>query len=332
VTRILSGLVGLALVLPLFVSAPAGAEEMAVRSRPITEFRIGRESPVFGALTFVGGLELVSRHRDFGSFSAFRFTVPGTKFAGVSDNGYWYFGTLERDAQGRPTGVSDFTMEPMTGPDGEASQDKRLVDAESLAIADGIATVGFEREHRISQYKLQPGNMGRQIRNLDILVPKGELRTNRGFETIMAAPISGPFAGAILALSEMSLNKEGDIFAAVLSGPRRGIFFVHRRDDFDITDGAFLPDGDILILERRFSYAAGVAMRLRRLPAASIRAGATADGEVLLEADMGYQIDNMEGMDIWQAADGTTRVSLMSDDNQSILQRNVYLEFVYKAD
>ncbi|WP_312796766.1 esterase-like activity of phytase family protein [Tianweitania sp.] len=330
--RILSGLLGLALTLPLLVSASAESEDMAVRSRPITEFRIGREAPTFGALTFVGGLELVPRHRLFGSFSAFRFTEPGSRFAGVSDNGYWYFGQLERDAQGRPTGVSDFTMEPMTGPDGEISQDKRLVDAESLAIADGIATVGFEREHRISQYKLEPGHMGRQIRNLDFLISKGELRTNRGFETVLAAPKNGPFGGAILAVSEMSLNRQGDIFAAVLSGPRKGIFFVHRSDDYDITDGAFLPNGDILILERRASYTAGVAMRLRRLSAASIKPGATVDGEVLLEADMGYQIDNMEGMDIWQAADGTTHVSLMSDDNQSILQRNVYLEFVYKAD
>jgi hypothetical protein len=47
----------------------------------------------------------------------------------------------------------------------------------------------------------------------------------------------------------------------------------------------------------------------------------------MLEADMRYQIDNMEGLDIWQAPDGTTRLSLVSDDNKSILQRNLYLEF-----
>lgn len=324
-------LLGVALALPLLLHAPAGAEEMAVRSRPIAEFRIGREAQTFGALTFVGGLELVSRNRDFGSFSAFRFTEPGKRFVGVSDNGYWYFGALERDAQGRPTGVSDFSMEPMTGPDGESTQDKRRVDAEGLAVADGIATVGFEREHRVSQYKLEPGHMGPQLRNLDFLIPKGELRTNRGFETVIASPAAGPFGGSILVVSEMSLNPAGDIFAAVLSGPRKGIFFVHRSDDFDITDGAFLPNGDVLILERRFSYAAGIAMRLRRIKGDSIRAGATVDGDVMLSADMGYQIDNMEGMDIWHAPDGTTRVSLMSDDNQSILQRNVYLEFTYKA-
>jgi hypothetical protein len=49
----------------------------------------------------------------------------------------------------------------------------------------------------------------------------------------------------------------------------------------------------------------------------------------LLEADMGYQIDNIECLDVWQRTDGTVMVSLASDDNHSILQRNLYLEFVF---
>ncbi|TIW42540.1 MAG: hypothetical protein E5V61_22940, partial [Mesorhizobium sp.] len=53
---------------------------------------------------------------------------------------------------------------------------------------------------------------------------------------------------------------------------------------------------------------------------------------VLLEADMGYQIDNMEGLDVWTRDDGAQMVSLMSDDNHSILQRNLYLEFILHQD
>jgi hypothetical protein len=327
-------LFALVLLLPLlFVAERAFAvEDMAVRSRPITEFRIGRDQRVFGPLRFVGGLELVSRNRIFGGFSALRFMTPGARFVGVSDLGYWYFGTIDRDPQGRPAGVSDFTMEPLTARNGKISRNRQFVDAEGLAIADGIATVSFERDHRISQYKLEPGRMGRQIRNLDIGIPKNELRNNKSLETIVAAPKSSPFAGALLTISEGSLNEAGNMFAAVLSGPREGIFFVQRSDNFDVTDGAFLPNGDLLILERRASWASGVAIRLRRLPGNAIRPDATVDGEIVLQADMGYQIDNMEGLDIWRAADGTTRVSMISDDNQSFLQRNLYLEFIYKAE
>ena len=89
-----------------------------------------------------------------------------------------------------------------------------------------------------------------------------------------------------------------------------------------------LSAGDLLLLERSYRIADGIKMRLRRIYGESIAAGSVADGPVLFSADMSYQIDNMEGMDVWTRADGATMVSLISDDNHSILQRNLYLEFV----
>jgi hypothetical protein len=77
---------------------------------------------------------------------------------------------------------------------------------------------------------------------------------------------------------------------------------------------------------------AGVKMRLRRLDGAGIVGGGLADGPVLMEADMSYQIDNMEGLDVWRRGDGALMVSLVSDDNNSILQRNLYLEFILHAE
>jgi hypothetical protein len=35
----------------------------------------------------------------------------------------------------------------------------------------------------------------------------------------------------------------------------------------------------------------------------------------------------MEGLDVWRRADGALMVSIVSDDNRSFLQRNLYLEF-----
>ena len=105
------------------------------------------------------------------------------------------------------------------------------------------------------------------------------------------------------------------------------MFKVRRSGDFDVTDGSFLPNGDLLILERKFSMAEGVAMRLRRLRAETIRKGGIADGPVVFDGGMDYQIDNMEGLDIWRRDDGALMLSLISDDNHSILQRNLYLEF-----
>lgn len=314
---------------PGHVGARAGEaspESISVWSRPIVRFRIGSEQTRFGPLEFVGGLEMTSGG-DFGGFSSFRFLEPGGRFVGVADTGFWFFGAVVHDEEGHPVGMDGFTMEPIRDPEGNVTGEKWTTDAESIAVQGDLATVGFERQHRISEFRLQPSAMGRAVRDLDFLVPAYELRINRGFETVAYAPVESAFAGARVAIAERSIDKLGNVFAAVLEGPRKGVFTVARTDGFDVTDGAFLPDGDLLLLERRFTMSSGVAMRLRRIEAESIRPGSVADGPVLLTADMGYQIDNMEGLDVWQRSDGAVIVSLMSDDNRSIFQRNLYLEF-----
>jgi hypothetical protein len=313
---------------PSSLDAGAPVERMDIRSRPISQFRIGSTQTRFGPFEFVGGLEMTSSGRDFGSLSAFRFLKPGSDVMGVADTGFFFFGTIDHDADGRPTGVSNFRMSEMVDGSGKPIREKWDTDAEGLAVKGDIATVSFERGHRVSEFRIEPENMSAPIRDLDFVIPSRELRQNRGMETIAHAHPYGIHEGGRVVVSEKSLDKDGNIFAAIIEGPDKGVFKVKRNGEFDITDGAFLPNGDLLLLERSFSIASGVAMRLRRIYGESVRKGALADGPVLLEANMSYQIDNMEGMDVWQRADGAVVVSLISDDNHSILQRNLYLEFI----
>lgn len=303
-------------------------EEVEVSARPITQFQIGRDEKMFGPLEFVGGLELTSSSRHFGGLSAFRFLEPGSDFIGVADTGFWFFGTVARDAALNPAGIENFRMVQMVDASGQAIEEKWLADAEGLAVKDGIATVGFERNHRVAQFRIDPDNMTSAFRELDFLVPRNELRQNKGFETVAYSPQKN----SLVVVSEKSLDPAGNIFGAIIEGPGKGVFTVRRDGEFDITDGAFLPDGDLLLLERSFSIASGVKMRLRRIESESIAKGKVADGPVLFEANMAYQIDNMEGIDVWLREDGALMVSLISDDNHSILQRNLYLEFILHDD
>ncbi|WP_189478937.1 esterase-like activity of phytase family protein [Mesorhizobium sp. M1E.F.Ca.ET.063.01.1.1] len=317
---------------PAIAAQRAPVEAIEISARPITEFHVGRDQKQFGPLEFVGGLEMTSPSRDFGALSAFRFLKAGSDFIGVADTGFWFFGTISHDADKRPSGVSNFRMQQMVDASGRPIDEKWKVDAEGLAVKDGIATVGFEREQRVVQFKIDPDNMKAPFKTLDYLVPARELRQNRGFETVTHANPYGQHEGGLVVVSEKSLDKAGNIYAALIEGPKKGVFTIRRNGDFDITDGAFLPDGDLLLLERSFSMARGVKMRLRRIYGESVEKGAVADGPVLMEADMGYQIDNMEGLDVWTRDDGALMVSLMSDDNHSILQRNLYLEFILHQD
>jgi hypothetical protein len=311
----------------LLFGAPAFAEDIAVNSRTIENFRIGSSEARFGPLEFTGGLELTSRNRDFGSLSALRFTEPGRAWLAVTDNGFWISGIINRDTGGRPASLDQTRIVAMTDGNGGRASEKWNTDAEGLLVDGSIVTVSFERDHRIATGLLDRITLIFTSKDEPLPVPATELRSNRGFETLTKAPNDSPLKGARVAVTEKSLNKNGDIFAGVMDGAQKGIFFVKRESEFDISDGDFLPNGDLLLLERRFSMASGVAMRLRRIKGADILPGETVDGEVLFEADMAYQIDNMECLDVWQRADGATMISLASDDNHSILQRNVYLEF-----
>ena len=60
----------------------------------------------------------------------------------------------------------------------------------------------------------------------------------------------------------------GNILGFLIGGATPGSFTVKRSDEFDVSDCALTPRGDLLVLERRFSWARGVAMRIRRVPLA----------------------------------------------------------------
>ena len=97
-------------------------------------------------------------------------------------------------------------------------------------------------------------------------------------------------------------------------------------DGTNPTDCAFLPNGDLLVLERGVVADLASPTRLVRIPAADVKPGAQMTGEVLLEG-AGGDIDNMEGLAVHTTPDGETRITLISDNNFNDWERNLLLEF-----
>jgi len=312
-------------VLPL----SAGDETVPIRSRAIPNFKVGSDQTRFGGFEFVGGLELSSSSAALGAMSAIRLSEDRARFLGVMDTGSWYAGRFERDQNGVLTGIADFSVSSLLDADGAASDQKWRVDAEGLALRGDEVLVSFERQSRVDIYPAKAPGSSRPTGSLPVLIPLKEIRNNRGLEAIMVAPEASPLAGEVVVVTEKSLNASGDIFAAILTGPSKGVFFVKRHSPYDVTDGDFLPNGDLLLLERRFSIAEGIGMRIRRIDGSRLGPGNLVDGPVVLEANFGDQIDNMEGLDVSTDDKGQIFVTLVSDDNHSILQRNLVLEFRY---
>ena len=304
--------------------APVGIE---IRAKPVAAFQPGDPARTrFGALVFRGGIELTSSYPDFGGISAIRVQRDGARFIAVSDKGHWLRGRIDYDGT-RPVGISDAEMAPVLGPDGRPLAARGWYDTESLAEDGGTVWLGIERVHRIVRFDI--GRSGLLARGQPIAVPRdvARLTSNKGLECLDHVPRGSPLGGTLIAISERGLDAAGNIKGWLVGGQSPGEFAVKRIGDFDISDCAVTPGGDILLLERSFSRLRGVGLRIRRVALTDIKPGATVDGPALIEADMSYQIDNMEGISWHRATDGSLVLTLISDDNFSMFQRTLLLQF-----
>jgi hypothetical protein len=298
-----------------------------VSATPIASFDNRDPTRVrFGELEFRGGLALTSEYEPFGGISALRVEPDGSHFLSVTDNGSWLRGRIVY-ANGKPASIADAEMAPMLGPDGRPLAERGWYDAESLTELGGMLYVGIERAEKIVRFDYV--HDGLAARGEPIKVPDDfkTFKYNKSLECLTAGPAGSPLAGTLLVVTERSLNAVGNLRSYLLKGDQIGRFAVKRSDGFDVSDCSILPPNALLLLERRYSIARGVAMRIRRVPLADIKPGAVVDGQVLIEADLGFQIDNMEGIAVHRNAAGETIITLVSDDNFSVLQRNLLLQF-----
>ena len=306
------------------VVAPA---KIDVNARPIPSFDMRDRSQLrFGSLEYRSGLVLTSPFRGFGGLSGLRMDAKGERFISISDKGAWFTGRIVYAGRGM-TGLADVEATPMLGADGRPITARGWFDTEAIALDGSLVYIGLERANQILRFDFSRG-FTRSLGEV-VAVPRAlrKLPYNRGIEALVVVPKGLPLAGTLIAISERGLDVNGDIIAFLIGGKTPGQFSVRRSKDFDISDAVMLPSGDLLVLERKFSWLSGVGIRIRRIPLISIRAGALVDGPSIFDADLGEEIDNMEGIDTHVTADGETVLTMVSDDNFSMIQRTLLLQF-----
>jgi len=167
-----------------------------------------------------------------------------------------------------------------------------------------------------------PGGAAREV---PIPTWLSELRTNQTLESVCVAPPASPVAGSTLLLAEEALDEAGNHRGWLLGQNDVGPVGYRKSPVVSPTECAFLPNGDLLVLERGLAVLSFV-MNLRRVPAAEVRPGNVMAGELLLSAS-GGTIDNMESMTVHTAPNGELRVLIGSDNNFNDWQRTLLLEF-----
>lgn len=305
-----------------------GAMPVTVKTEPIRTFQIGRESNSFGKLTFLGGMELISADRNVGGLSSLISLKGGAGLIALTDNGLWFAASVDQDEDGKPLGLRDTRYTPMIKTSGQPFDGHYGSDTEAMTLDGASVLVSAESINKIYRFPW-PLTTGHEPMTGEVKVPRAisNLRGSKGMETMAMAPEGTPLAGTLVVVGERGPGDADDLPGFLLRDGKWERFTVARSDRFDATDGDFLPNGDFLLLERRFNLRDLVGMRIRRFAAADLVPGARVTGEVLLEADYGYQIDNMEGLAVHVNEKGQTILTLLSDNNRSLLQRTLLLRF-----
>ncbi|MBR0661648.1 esterase-like activity of phytase family protein [Neoroseomonas oryzicola] len=278
--------------------------------------------PLDGPLRSLGGFEIDARRLGAGSLSGIH--LDGDLVATmVDDRSRWARARIVlRD------GVAQ-ALEPIaSGPlgDGAGRPLPRgyAGDAEAITrLPDGTWLVAFERWHRIRAYRRLdgPGAYFEAPPGLDRAPANGGLESL----TVLAD-------GRLLAITEeLQLPGRPELRRAWIGRPGAWLPIAWRpAPPYVPVDAAGLPDGGALVLERRFSFLGGFGARLVRVAPAAIagvgREGVLEGEEVLRLDGAPLPAENWEGVAVAQHG-GRTIVALVTDDNESALQRLLMLLF-----
>jgi len=290
----------------------------------------------FGELEWIGGLRLSSASEQFGGWSGLALDNNGRGFVAVSDAGAWMSGRISYSEAGRPRGLEVTRVGPLKALNNKTLRRRRDRDAEAVELVSGTTRKGrlliaFEGNHRIGRFDI--GRRGLSAPRSYVRPDRSErvMRGSKGFEA-MTVLRAGKYRGSILAISERMHDAGKNHTGWIWSRGKARRFNIKDLGGFDITDAATLPDGGVLLLERRFRWLEGVKMRVRHIGAGELNIGVTVTGRVLLDANMSQEIDNMEGLAVHPAKGGGLVLTMISDDNfNRMLQRTLLLQFRWRG-
>ncbi|HEY0412069.1 MAG TPA: esterase-like activity of phytase family protein [Allosphingosinicella sp.] len=266
-----------------------------------------------GRLRFLGGWRLTSNDPRFGGISAMH--VEGAAVLAFSDSGWM----IRFPLPGPRSPVKAMIRALPRGPG--ASERKSARDIESMWVEGRSVWIGFERRNVVWRFE-QPGwTVGAAA------WPPGMRRwpPNRGPEAIVRLR-----DGRFLVFAEGNgrggpvLLFQGD---PAVPGTPETRFTYRPPPGYRATDAALLPDGRVLVLNRRFRLLEGITAKLALLRRGG---GGILTAEELADFRPPLTVDNMEALSVTREA-GRTIVWIASDDNYNPLQRTLLMKFALEG-
>lgn len=295
---------------------PVVSERVVMTSTPVL---LQADQPArtrAGSLTLVGGWKLEAPHsRQFGGWSALR--IEGDRFTVIGD-----YGSVLRfrlTSFGRAT---EARIDPL--PQGCGRQDdKRERDSESLSTAPDGWWIGYEFDNRLC--KVTPDFH----RAIAVVRPRQmvDWRTKYGAETTLRLA-----DGRLMVIAERGRSDSGPrpllLFGGDPADPRTPV--VERRyvppAGFSPTDAAQLPDGRLLILNRRFGLSTLFTTMLIVVDLARLDQDSPISGIPIAQLAPPTIHDNFEGLEV-TVEGGQPVIWMIADDNFMSWQASYLLKF-----
>lgn len=259
----------------------------------------------------------VWRDRDshFGGFSAIEISADGSGFHALSDRAQLFWGSIERDPEGRIRAMNIAGRAHLKDSAGKPLKPGYQGDSEGLAIApDGTIWVSFEGLNRVARYDHPDATATREPRPPRMR----ELRINSGMESLAILP-----DGTLMSMPEDSLAKSAPFPVLHFKDGEWSQPYTIRRDGNWLPVGSdYGPDDWFYLLERGFHGMLGFSSRVRRM---RLTPTGPVDEEILLETRP-MQYDNLEGISAWHDGQGV-RLTMISDDNFLFVQRTELVEY-----
>jgi hypothetical protein len=271
--------------------------------------------PVVAAdAVFEGEYRWVVDDKRFGGFSGLEVSDDGASFTSISDRGNIITGQFVRK-NGKIADIKAGPILPILDTKSKPVVEHRS-DSEGLAIdGQGRLFISFEANHRVWRYDTVGGKATALKRYRDFK----NLQNNSGLE-----PLAVDANGTLYSLPERSGEWERPFpIYRFKNGRWDSPFTIPRRERFLPVGADFGPDGKFYLLERDFVWYNGFSSRVRRF---DLTDKGFINEETLLIADSS-SFGNLEGISIWRDDQDRIRMTMIADDNFSMLLSTKLVEF-----
>jgi hypothetical protein len=292
---------------------------LTVTARPLNIPKGNVDIPTGLSLRLTDAWELTSTNDEFGGLSAM--FASGTALTFVSDRGALV--RLNRDPAGK---IWAGAIAPIPTACGDMHK-KELRDTESLAAdaKTGSLWIGFEERNAICRLSNAEAGGAKVIAPRlmqdwpDTGGPEAMARLRNGsFLLFEEVPRGHGAVGDVLHFDRDPVDPKARITKLSYRPPT----------GYRPVDAAQLPDGRLLVLNRRFEVPFAFTARLSIVNISNLRAGHILAGPIVARIEGQAIADNFEALSIDNDGDDLS-IWVASDDNFMSIQRTLVLRFVW---